>query len=46
MGGGESQAPINREKPLTHWGWIALGKRTRKSNKYDIYFILRCHRKN
>jgi large subunit ribosomal protein L2 len=45
-GGGEGQAPINREKPLTPWGWIAFGKRTWKSNKYNIYFILRCRRKS
>ncbi|KAH9530622.1 hypothetical protein CY35_20G013600 [Sphagnum magellanicum] len=41
-GGGEGRAPIGREKPLTPWGRTALGKRTRKSNKYNNYFILRC----
>jgi hypothetical protein len=30
---------------LTPWGQTALGKRTRKSNKYSNNFILRRHRK-
>jgi large subunit ribosomal protein L2 len=33
-GGGEGRAPIGRKKPLIPWCRIALGKRTRKSNKY------------
>ncbi|KAH9530516.1 hypothetical protein CY35_20G007600, partial [Sphagnum magellanicum] len=44
-GGGEGRAPIGREKPLTPWGRTALGKRTRKSNKYSNNFILRRRRK-
>jgi large subunit ribosomal protein L2 len=39
-GGSEGRASIGREKPLTPWGRIALGKRTRKSNKYSNYFVL------
>nr|AND47217.1 ribosomal protein L2 [Sphagnum capillifolium]AND47300.1 ribosomal protein L2 [Sphagnum bartlettianum]AND49031.1 ribosomal protein L2 [Sphagnum fuscum]AND49695.1 ribosomal protein L2 [Sphagnum rubellum] len=45
-GGGEGRAPIGREKPLTPWGRTALGKRTRKSNKYSNNFILRRRRKS
>nr|YP_010588585.1 ribosomal protein L2 [Isoetes pusilla]WAB47344.1 ribosomal protein L2 [Isoetes pusilla] len=39
-GGGEGRAPIGREKPLTPWGRIALGKRSRKNNKYSDPSIL------
>jgi large subunit ribosomal protein L2 len=39
-GGGEGRAPIGREKPLTPWGRITLGKRTRKSNRYSNFFAL------
>nr|QZJ47923.1 ribosomal protein L2 [Tetraphis pellucida] len=44
-GGGEGRAPIGRKKPLTPWGRTALGKRTRKNNKYSNPLILR-RRKN
>nr|QTT78451.1 ribosomal protein L2 [Andreaea rupestris var. fauriei] len=40
-GGGEGRAPIGRKKPLTPWGRTALGKRTRKNNKYSNILILR-----
>nr|QYB18314.1 ribosomal protein L2 [Sphaerocarpos texanus] len=44
-GGGEGRTPIGRKKPLTPWGHPALGKRSRKNNKYSDTLILR-RRKN
>nr|WDD58056.1 ribosomal protein L2 [Haplothismia exannulata] len=40
-GGGEGRSPIGRKKPVTPWGYPALGKRSRKDKKYSNYFILR-----
>ncbi|XP_050881206.1 50S ribosomal protein L2, chloroplastic-like [Lathyrus oleraceus] len=40
-GGGEGRAPIGRKKPSTPWDYPALGRRTRKSNKYSDNLILR-----
>nr|YP_010959232.1 ribosomal protein L2 [Hypericum perforatum]WNE39680.1 ribosomal protein L2 [Hypericum perforatum] len=40
-GGGEGKAPIGKKKPVTPWGYPALGKRTRKRNKYSENSILR-----
>nr|YP_009751071.1 ribosomal protein L2 [Pittosporum kerrii]YP_009751093.1 ribosomal protein L2 [Pittosporum kerrii]YP_010152579.1 ribosomal protein L2 [Pittosporum tobira]YP_010152601.1 ribosomal protein L2 [Pittosporum tobira]YP_010541445.1 ribosomal protein L2 [Pittosporum crispulum]YP_010541467.1 ribosomal protein L2 [Pittosporum crispulum]YP_010541530.1 ribosomal protein L2 [Pittosporum kunmingense]YP_010541552.1 ribosomal protein L2 [Pittosporum kunmingense]YP_010541615.1 ribosomal protein L2 [Pittos len=40
-GGGEGRAPIGRKKPTTPWGYPALGRRSRKRNKYSENFILR-----
>ncbi|GAV59410.1 LOW QUALITY PROTEIN: Ribosomal_L2_C domain-containing protein, partial [Cephalotus follicularis] len=40
-GGGEGRAPIGRKKPATPWGYPALGRRSRKRNKYSDYLILR-----
>ncbi|KAF3670388.1 50S ribosomal protein L2, chloroplastic [Capsicum annuum] len=40
-GGGEGRAPIDRKKPTTPWGYPALGKRSRKRNKYSDNLILR-----
>nr|WIL95969.1 ribosomal protein L2 [Caragana tibetica] len=40
-GGGEGRAPIGRKKPVTPWGYPALGRRSRKRNKYSENFILR-----
>lgn len=40
-GGGEGRSPIGRPQPLTPWGKITLGKRTRKVNKYSNDLILR-----
>ena len=34
-GGGEGRAPIGRKKPATPWGYPALGRRSRKRNKYS-----------
>nr|AZL92880.1 ribosomal protein L2 [Cuscuta japonica] len=44
-GGGEGRAPIGRKKPTTPWGYPALGRKTRKVNKYSEKFILRRRRK-
>ncbi|KAI5654159.1 hypothetical protein M9H77_31346 [Catharanthus roseus] len=44
-GDGEGRAPIGREKPTTPWGYPALGKRSRKRNKYSDNLILRHHSK-
>nr|YP_001542569.1 ribosomal protein L2 [Cuscuta exaltata]A8W3G2.1 RecName: Full=Large ribosomal subunit protein uL2c; AltName: Full=50S ribosomal protein L2, plastid [Cuscuta exaltata]ABW83733.1 ribosomal protein L2 [Cuscuta exaltata] len=44
-GGGEGRAPIGRKKPTTPWGYPALGRKTRKGNKYSDKFILRHRRK-
>lgn len=40
-GGGEGKAPVGRKKPLTPWGYPALGGRSRKNNKYSNTYILR-----
>nr|YP_009241093.1 ribosomal protein L2 [Heptapleurum heptaphyllum]YP_009906865.1 ribosomal protein L2 [Cheirodendron bastardianum]YP_009907038.1 ribosomal protein L2 [Raukaua anomalus]YP_009907126.1 ribosomal protein L2 [Raukaua edgerleyi]YP_009907214.1 ribosomal protein L2 [Raukaua simplex]QLI53743.1 ribosomal protein L2 [Schefflera digitata]UDY68728.1 ribosomal protein L2 [Cheirodendron trigynum]UDY68816.1 ribosomal protein L2 [Raukaua gunnii]AMK46202.1 ribosomal protein L2 [Heptapleurum heptaphyllum]Q len=40
-GGGEGRAPIGRKKPTTPWGYPALGRRSRKRNKYSDNLILR-----
>nr|YP_001430145.1 ribosomal protein L2 [Cuscuta reflexa]A7M9A4.1 RecName: Full=Large ribosomal subunit protein uL2c; AltName: Full=50S ribosomal protein L2, plastid [Cuscuta reflexa]CAM98432.1 ribosomal protein L2 [Cuscuta reflexa] len=44
-GGGEGRAPIGRKKPTTPWGYPALGRKTRKVNKYSEKFIIRHRRK-
>ena len=40
-GGGEGRAPIGRCHPVTPWGKPALGRKTRKKNRYSNAFILR-----
>nr|QGX42562.1 ribosomal protein L2 [Toxicodendron vernicifluum]QGX42589.1 ribosomal protein L2 [Toxicodendron vernicifluum] len=40
-GGGEGRAPIGRKRPATPWGYPALGRRSRKRNKYSDNSILR-----
>nr|YP_009467106.1 50S ribosomal protein L2 [Schisandra sphenanthera]YP_010319723.1 ribosomal protein L2 [Schisandra repanda]ANP25644.1 ribosomal protein L2 [Schisandra chinensis]AXR89279.1 ribosomal protein L2 [Schisandra henryi]QCS25124.1 50S ribosomal protein L2 [Kadsura longipedunculata]ARB02653.1 50S ribosomal protein L2 [Schisandra sphenanthera]AXR89361.1 ribosomal protein L2 [Schisandra henryi] len=40
-GGGEGRAPIGRKRPTTPWGYPALGRKSRKRNKYSDSFILR-----
>nr|DBA09587.1 TPA_asm: ribosomal protein L2 [Corydalis hendersonii var. altocristata]DBA09658.1 TPA_asm: ribosomal protein L2 [Corydalis mucronifera] len=40
-GGGEGRSPIGRKHPTTPWGYPALGRRSRKRNKYSDRFILR-----
>ncbi|KAK7239728.1 hypothetical protein RIF29_43292 [Crotalaria pallida] len=44
-GGGEGRAPIGRKKPATPWGYPALGRRSRKRNKYSDNLILRRRKK-
>lgn len=40
-GGGEGRTPVGRRAPLTPWGKIALGKKTRKNKKKSNDLILR-----
>jgi ribosomal protein L2 len=40
-GGGEGRASIGIKKPKTPWGYPALGRRTRKRQKYSDSLILR-----
>jgi large subunit ribosomal protein L2 len=40
-GGGEGRCPIGRMYPLTPWGKVRLGKKTRRSKKYSDSLILR-----
>ena len=39
-GGGEGRAPIGRAHPVTPWGKVALGRKTRKANKRTTRFII------
>nr|YP_009646377.1 ribosomal protein L2 [Chloroparvula japonica]QBX98137.1 ribosomal protein L2 [Chloroparvula japonica] len=43
-GGGEGRAPVGRSHPVTPWGRIALGQRTRRPNKYSDKLVLRGRR--
>nr|YP_010199435.1 ribosomal protein L2 [Gracilariopsis tenuifrons]AXF36175.1 ribosomal protein L2 [Gracilariopsis tenuifrons]UAD89293.1 ribosomal protein L2 [Gracilariopsis tenuifrons] len=40
-GGGEGRSPIGKPHPVTPWGKPALGKKTRKKQKYSNKYILR-----
>ncbi|UBX97583.1 50S ribosomal protein L2 [Mycoplasmopsis synoviae] len=40
-GGGEGKQPVGRKSPLTPWGKIALGVKTRKTKKSSNKLILR-----
>ncbi|RZC50862.1 hypothetical protein C5167_019302 [Papaver somniferum] len=40
-GGGEGRAPIGRKQPTTPWSYPALGRRSRKRNRYSDSLILR-----
>lgn len=40
-GGGEGRSPIGKPRPVTPWGKPALGRKTRKKNKYSNKYILR-----
>jgi large subunit ribosomal protein L2 len=40
-GGGEGRSPIGRSSPVTPWGKLALGVKTRKKNKKSNLFILK-----
>nr|YP_009584210.1 ribosomal protein L2 [Selaginella uncinata]YP_009589553.1 ribosomal protein L2 [Selaginella hainanensis]QBL07908.1 ribosomal protein L2 [Selaginella uncinata]QBL76133.1 ribosomal protein L2 [Selaginella hainanensis] len=43
-GGGEGRAPVGRKKPLTPWGRAALGRRSRRMDRYSDNYILRRRR--
>jgi len=43
-GGGEGRAPIGRSAPVSPWGQLALGKKTRNKKRYSDNLILK--RKN
>ncbi|KAJ8429226.1 hypothetical protein Cgig2_009382 [Carnegiea gigantea] len=40
-GGGEGRAPIGRKNPTIPRGYLALGRRSRKRNKYRDHLIIR-----
>ena len=40
-GGGEGRSPIGKSHPLTPWGKITLGNKTRSNKKYSDSYILR-----
>nr|ALP13663.1 ribosomal protein L2 [Karenia brevis] len=40
-GGGEGRSPIGRKAPVTPWGKIALGLKTRNTRKKSTMYILR-----
>ena len=40
-GGGEGRAPVGRKAPLTPWGKIALGLKTRNKKKKSSDLIVR-----
>ncbi len=40
-GGGEGRAPIGRKAPVTPWGKVAIGKKTRKKKNLSNQFILK-----
>lgn len=44
-GGGEGRSPIGRKAPLTPWGKITLGVKTRKSKKKSSDLIVRRRKK-
>lgn len=39
-GGGEGRSPIGHSRPLSPWGKVALGKKTRRSKRYSNVYIL------
>lgn len=43
-GGGEGRAPVGRKAPMTPWGKIALGRKTRNKKKKSSALII--HRRN
>lgn len=40
-GGGEGRSPVGRKSPMTKWGKIAMGKKTRRKKKASNKFIVR-----
>lgn len=45
-GGGEGKAPVGRKAPMTPWGKIALGMRTRNAKKKSSNLIIRRRTRN
>ena len=39
-GGGEGRSPVGRKSPMTKWGKIAMGKKTRKKKKASNRLIV------
>ncbi len=40
-GGGEGKAPQGNPHPVSPWGWVTIGKKTRKNKRTDKYIIKR-----
>ena len=40
-GGGEGRAPIGRKAPMTPWGKVAIGLKTRKNKKSSDLIVRR-----
>jgi large subunit ribosomal protein L2 len=40
-GGGEGRSPIGRKQPLTRWGKVANGSKTRKKTRFSNFYILK-----
>ena len=40
-GGGEGKSPIGRSRPVTPWGKVALGKKTRSPKRQSNIYIIR-----
>jgi large subunit ribosomal protein L2 len=38
-GGGEGRSPVGRLRPVSPWGKPALGKKTRRTNKYSNIYL-------
>ena len=44
-GGGEGRSPIGLKNPKTPWGKVALGHRTRKNKRTDVFIVRRRYQK-
>jgi len=44
-GGGEGRAPVGRKAPMTPWGKVAIGGKTRKKNNPNDKFIVKPRKK-
>ena len=44
-GGGEGRAPIGRKSPMTPWGKVAIGGKTRKKKNQSDKFIIKSRKK-
>lgn len=43
-GGGEGRSPVGRKSPMTKWGKIAMGKKTRRKKKASNRLIVHCRK--